>query len=244
MELGTTSFGQGVSVTPIQQVMAVSAAINGGYLYEPHIASEWLDPQNGESVEKYEPNMKQRVISEETSKEVRHALESVVANGTGRPAYVEGYRVGGKTGTAQKVGKDGRYMQNNHIVSFIGFAPADDPEIVVYTAIDNPKGTVQFGGVVAAPIVGRVIEDSLQALGVERREEGLEKDYQWPDQPKVEVPDLIGLNKEKLNEYMTTLSLKTSGEGDYIIDQDPKPGVKLEEGSTVRIYLAEKKHRE
>ena len=155
IELATTAFGQGVSVTPIQQVMAVAAAVNGGYLYEPHVAKEWIDPRTNEVVEKYEPQIKKQVISEETSAQVRNALESVVANGTGRTAYVDGYRIGGKTGTAQKVGPDGRYMKNNHIVSFIGFAPSDDPELVVLVSIDNPKNTVQFGGVVAGPIVGK-----------------------------------------------------------------------------------------
>ncbi|GGB45131.1 stage V sporulation protein D [Virgibacillus dakarensis] len=244
VELATTSFGQGVSVTPIQQVMAVAAAVNGGYLYEPHIAKEWIDPQTKETVETVETVTKDRVISGETSKEVRRALESVVANGSGRPAYVDGYRVGGKTGTAQKVGPDGGYMQNNYIVSFIGFAPADDPEIVVYVAIDNPKGTVQFGGVVAAPIVGTIIGDSLRTLGVEPREGGLDKEYLWPEQPKIEVPDLVGLKKKELTEYMTNLSIETSGSGDYIIDQAPDPGTKVEQGSKIRIYFSDKKDRE
>lgn len=237
LELATTSFGQGVSVTPIQQVMAVAAAVNGGYLYEPYLASEWIDPVTEEAVEKIEPTIKHRVISEETSEEVKYALESVVAQGTGRPAYVEGYRVGGKTGTAQKVGPDGRYMQNNYIVSFIGFAPADDPEIVVYVAVDNPKGTVQFGGVVAAPIVGKIIGDSLPVMGVERRTDGLEKEYQWPEEPLVEVPDLIGLTPQELSEYMVNLSIDVSGSGDKIIDQEPKPGEKVKPGATIRIFL-------
>lgn len=238
VELGTTSFGQGVSVTPIQQVMAVAAAVNGGYLYEPYVAKEWQDPVTGKIVEKIEPHIKKQVISQETSKQVREALESVVAQGTGRPAYVDGYRVGGKTGTAQKVGPDGTYLQNNHIVSFIGFAPADDPEIVVYVAIDNPKGTVQFGGVVAAPIVGTVIEDSLRALGVEEREDGIEKEVVWPERAKVEVPDLVGAETEDLIHYMTNLSIETSGEGTKIIQQSPIPGTMVEEGSTIRIYLS------
>lgn len=243
VELATTSFGQGVSVTPIQQVNAVAAAINGGYLYEPYIAEEWIDPKTGESVEKIEPNLKRRIISETTSEEIRHALESVVAQGTGRPAYVEGYRVGGKTGTAQKVGPNGGYMENNYIVSFIGFAPADDPEIVVYLAVDNPKNTVQFGGVVAAPIVGTIIGDSLQAMGVEPRTDGLDKEYQWPEMPKVEVPDLIGQSKQELAEYMLDLAIETSGEGEYIVDQAPESGTKLEQGSTIRIYLSDEKNR-
>ncbi len=149
VELATTSFGQGVSVTPIQQVAAVSAAINGGNLIRPHLAKAWQDPETEETVTSIQPKTIRKVISEETSSKVRHALESVVAKGTGRRAFIDGYRVGGKTGTAQKVGPNGRYLQNNHIVSFIGFAPADDPQLLVYVAVDNPKG-IQFGGVVAA----------------------------------------------------------------------------------------------
>lgn len=244
VELATTSFGQGVSVTPIQQVMAVSAAVNGGHLYEPYIAKEWIEPQTGEVVKETKPQLKKQVISPETSKEVSQALESVVASGTGRPAYVEGYRVGGKTGTAQKVGADGGYLANNHIVSFIGFAPANDPEIVVLVAIDNPKDTVQFGGVVAAPIVGTIIEDSLSALGVERQADGLDKEYVYPEEPKIEVPDLVGLTEEDLIEDMSDLTIETNGSGDYIINQSPEAGAKVEPGSTVRIYLSEQKNDE
>ncbi|MFC4404672.1 stage V sporulation protein D [Gracilibacillus xinjiangensis] len=240
VELATTSFGQGVSVTPIQQVMAVSAAINGGYLYEPYIVQSLLDPVSGNVIDEKEPVMKRKVISKDTSKQVRDALEHVVAVGTGRNAYVEGYRVGGKTGTAQKVGEDGRYMENNYVVSFIGFAPANDPEIVVYVAIDNPKGTVQFGGTVAAPIVGTIMEDSLRALGVEKQEGGIEKAYQWPDKPAIEVPNLIGLTKSDLPEYMISLQIETLGDGDYIIDQAPAAGEKVEEGSKIRLVLGDK----
>lgn len=244
VELATTSFGQGVSVTPIQQVMAVAAAINGGDLYEPFIAKKWIDPQTKEVVKTIEPELKDSVISESTSKRVRMALESVVAKGTGRPAYVEGYRVGGKTGTAQKVGPDGNYLKNNYIVSFIGFAPADNPEIVVYVAVDNPKKTSQFGGVVTAPIVGTIIGDSLRAMGVEPRKDGLAKEYKWPEQPKVKVPDLIGHKKSELREYLTNLSIETNGSGKYIVDQEPSPGTKIEKGETIRIYLSDKKNRE
>ncbi|GAA4069116.1 stage V sporulation protein D [Amphibacillus indicireducens] len=239
VELGTTSFGQGVSVTPIQQVMAVSAAVNGGKLYQPYVVDSWLDSRTGEVIEQIEPVFKQQVISEQTSIQLREALESVVALGTGRNAYVEGYRVGGKTGTAQKVGSDGRYLTNNHIVAFIGFAPADDPEIVVYVAIDNPKNTVQFGGTVAAPIVGNIIDDSLQAMGVERRKDGLEKEYRWPEQPLVEVPDLIGLTKRDLMNDLTQLSIESVGTGDKIIEQAPEAGTKVPMGETIRLLFGE-----
>ena len=239
VELGTTSFGQGVSVTPIQQVMAVSAAVNGGVLYQPYIVDSWIDPITEQVIEQNKPEAKKQVISEETSSLVRSSLESVVAQGTGRGAFVEGYRVGGKTGTAQKVGSDGRYLANNHIVSFIGFAPSDDPEIVVYLAVDNPKNTVQFGGVVAAPVVGNIIEDSLQAMDVEKRSDGLEKEYRWPEQPLVEVPDLIGLSEQDLLGYLTQLSIESVGTGSKIIEQAPAPGTKVPMGETIRLLFGE-----
>ncbi|MED4079716.1 stage V sporulation protein D [Halalkalibacterium halodurans] len=236
LEQATTAFGQGVSVTPIQQVAAVSAAVNGGYLYEPYVAKDWVDPYTGEVVESSAPKMKRQIISEETSKEVRYALESVVARGTGQGAFVDGYRVGGKTGTAQKA-KDGRYLENNHIVSFIGFAPADDPQIVVYVAIDNPKDTVQFGGVVAAPIVGKIIGDSLQALGIEKRENQIEKERKWNDEPLVEVPDLVGRTKRDLHESYYELKIDADGKGDVVVAQAPEPGTKVAVGSTIRLYM-------
>ena len=243
VEQATTAFGQGVSVTPIQQVTAVSAAVNGGTLYTPYIAKELIDPTTGEVVMKKTPVAKRKVISKETSKEIRHALESVVAQGTGGKAFVDGYRVGGKTGTAQKA-QNGRYLENNHIVSFIGFAPADDPQIVVYVAVDNPKGTVQFGGTVAAPIVGNIIGDSLRAMGVEPRKDQIEKELTWQDTPMIEVPDLVGITKNEIRELMLNLKIDSSGEGDIVINQTPKAGVKLKEGSTIRLIFWRKRDHE
>lgn len=238
VEQATTAFGQGVSVTPIQQVAAVSAAVNGGILYTPYIAKELIDPLTDEIVMKKTPEAKRRVISEETSNKIRTALESVVAQGTGKNAFVDEYRVGGKTGTAQKA-KDGRYLENNHIVSFIGFAPADDPQIVIYVAIDNPKGTVQFGGVVAAPVVGDIMEDSLRAMGVAPRKNQIEKELTWQDTPMIEMPDLIGLTKKQLQQQLVNLKLDIDGEGDTVVKQIPSPGVKIKEGSTIRVYMNE-----
>jgi len=240
VELATTSFGQGVAVTPIQQVNAVSAAINGGKLLTPYLLKEARDA-NGQLIIANNPKVVREVISEATSKQVRLALESVVANGTGRNAYVEGYRVGGKTGTAQKVGPNGNYLPNNHIVSFIGFAPADDPQIIVYVAIDNPKG-IQFGGVVAAPIVGNIIEDVMQYLKVAVRQNQIPKEYRYGDTPYVEVPNLIG---ETISDIQRDLyidfSLKIEGKGEKIIEQLPKPGTRILKGSTIQIYLGDKK---
>jgi len=236
VEQATTAFGQGVSVTPIQQVTAVSAAINGGTLYTPYVAKELIDPTTGEVVMKKNPTAKRKVISNETSAKIRYALESVVAQGTGGKAFVDGYRVGGKTGTAQKA-QNGRYLENNHIVSFIGFAPADDPKIVVYVAVDNPKGTVQFGGTVAAPIVGNVIGDSLRVMGVEPRKEQIEKELTWMDTPMIVVPDLVGISKTEIRELMLNLKIDASGDGETVVKQTPEAGVKLKEGSTIRLYF-------
>ncbi|MEK3887066.1 stage V sporulation protein D [Bacillus sp. FSL K6-3431] len=237
VELATTAFGQGVSVTPIQQVAAVAAAVNGGTLYQPYIAKELIDPITGEVVMRKTPIAKRKVISEATSKEIRHTLESVVAQGTGGNAFVDFYRVGGKTGTAQKA-KDGRYLENNHVVSFIGFAPADDPQIVVYTAVDNPKGIIQFGGTVAAPIVGNIIEDSLRAMDVKPRDNQIEKKKKWDDPIKITVPNLVGMTKKEiLQQQIYDVKLETNGEGDTVAQQAPEAGVEIEVGSVIRIYM-------
>ncbi|MNO52366.1 Stage V sporulation protein D [compost metagenome] len=236
VELSTTAFGQGVSVTPIQQIAAVSAAINGGNLYKPHVSKAWVNPETGETVSEVKPELVRQVISEETSKKVRAALESVVAKGTGRPAFIDGYRVGGKTGTAQKV-INGRYSPTEHIVSFIGFAPADDPQIVVYTAVDNPKG-IQFGGVVAAPIVQNILEDSLHYMKVPERKDQLPKTYKYGETPIVTVPDLTGATVQDIYEDLNmNFNLVRSGSGNTVINQAPKAGARVEQGSTIRIYM-------
>lgn len=236
VELATTAFGQGVSVTPLQQIAAVSAAINGGKLYKPHVAKAWVNPDTGETVSEVKPELVRQVISEETSQKVRSALESVVAKGTGRPAFIDGYRVGGKTGTAQKV-INGRYSPTEHIVSFIGFAPADDPQIVVYTAVDNPKG-IQFGGVVAAPIVQNILEDSLHYMKVPARKEQLPKTYKYGETPIVTVPDLTGATVQDIYEDLNmNFNLARSGTGSTVINQAPKAGARVERGSTIRIYM-------
>lgn len=236
VELATTAFGQGVSVTPLQQVAAVSAAINGGRLYTPHVAKAWINPDTGETVSEIEPQLVRTVISEETSAKVRDALESVVANGTGRPAFIDGYRVGGKTGTAQKV-INGRYSSTEHIVSFIGFAPADDPQIVVYAAVDNPKG-LQFGGIVAAPIVQNIMEDALHVLKVPKRDKQLPKVYKYGEAPIVTVPNLVGATVQDIYEDLNmNFNLARSGSGNTVINQAPKAGERVEQGSTIRIYM-------
>lgn len=237
VELATTSFGQGVSVTPIQQITAVAAAINGGKLYVPHVAKAWIHPETGEIIDTVQPELVRRVISEETSKELRVTLESVVAQGTGKNAFIDGYRVGGKTGTAQKV-INGRYSPNEHIVSFIGFAPADDPKVVVYVAVDDPQG-LQFGGLIVAPVVKNIMADTLRYMGVEPRKNQLEREYKYGDVRIVEVPDLIGMTVQDIYEDMnSSFNLVRAGAGNVVVSQAPKPGARVEQGSTIRIYLS------
>lgn len=236
VELATTAFGQGVSVTPIQQITAVSAAINGGTLYKPHVAKNWINPETGEVVESVQPEVVRKVISDNTSKQVREALESVVAKGTGKNAFIDGYRVGGKTGTAQKV-INGRYSPNEHIVSFVGFAPADDPKIVVYVAVDNPQG-IQFGGVVAAPIVHNIMADALPYMGIAPRQNQISRDYKYGEIPIVTVPNLVGKTVSDIYEDLNmNFNLSSAGTGDTVIRQSPAAGARVDRGSTIRIYL-------
>lgn len=236
VELATTAFGQGVSVTPIQQITAVSAAINGGKLYKPYIVKSINEPETNTVIQENKKTLVRQVISEKTSAEVKRALESVVANGSGRTAYIDGYRVGGKTGTAQKV-ENGHYLDNNYILSFIGFLPADDPQVVVYVAVDNPKGTVQYGGTTVGPIAKAVLKDSIKALNIERRDGGMDKKYKWPDPKAKEVADVVGMSVEDAKAELEGLNVIIEGDGDKVIHQSPEAGVKLDEGETVRLFV-------
>ena len=235
VELATTAFGQGVSVTPIQQVTAVSAAINGGTLYKPYIVKSVNEPETNTVVKENKPTKVRQVITEETSAKVREALESVVANGSGRTSYIDGYRVGGKTGTAQKV-QDGKYLSNNYILSFIGFLPADNPQVVVYIAIDNPKGTVQYGGTTVGPISKSVLKDCIKALDIPKPSGGMDKKYKYPDPKTVTVKDVTGEDVNDAKKQLQGLTVVVEGNGDKVLHQSPEGGTKLDEGKTVRLF--------
>lgn len=237
VELATTAFGQGVSVTALQQVTAVSAAINGGTLYKPYIVKRVVEHETGQIVNEIKPTaVRENIVTKDTSEKVRMTLESVVSLGTGRNAYIDGYRVGGKTGTAQKV-NNGVYMSGNYIVSFIGFLPANDPKIVVYLAIDNPKGVTQYGGTVSAPIVKNIMEDAIVALNIEKQDGGTEKKYQWYDKKYYDVENVIGLSKKEATSKLKDFVIEYSGSGDNVINQSPEGGTRLIEGSSIRLYL-------
>jgi stage V sporulation protein D (sporulation-specific penicillin-binding protein) len=239
LETATTAFGQGVSVTAIQQVQAVSAIINNGNMYTPHIVSSISEPETGQIIKSFDPVLKsENVVSEETSSLVRYALESVVANGSGRNAYIENYRVGGKTGTAQKVGANGQYMVGNYVLSFIGFMPADDPEYVIYIAIDNAKNVVQYGGTVSAPIAKNVFKEIINLYDLKEDRTGLPRLYRWYEQNYVTIPDVLNkTKKEAIKELNGLVTVEYSGTGDTVIDISPKVGTRVKQWATVKIML-------
>ena len=238
VELATTAFGQGVSVTPIQQITAVSAAINGGVLYKPYIVKSLNEPETNSVILENKPKVVRQVISSESSNTVKYALESVVQNGTGRNAFINGYRVGGKTGTAQKV-KDGHYMVGNYITSFIGFLPADNPEIIVYVAVDNAKGVSQYGGTVAAPIARNILFDSIGILGIDKRDGAGEKNYKVGEKHYKVIPDVVGMDVGDARKVLKDFSLEFSGSGSTVSYMSPAAGEKILEGEVVRLYLEE-----
>lgn len=231
VDIATSSFGQGFSVTPIQLITAISSVINGGNLMKPHIVKEI---RNSEGIVKsYQPEVVNRVISEETSRQMREILETVVSSptGSGKNAYIKGYRIGGKTGTSEK----GR-NNDKRIASFVGFAPADDPQLVCLIMMDEPQVPVRYGGTIAAPVVGAVIEDTLEYLGVER---------QYTEEEAAvtakSVPEIRGMEVDAAKANITDMGFKVKvvGDGDTAVDQLPKPGVTVTDGSTVIIYTEE-----
>jgi len=236
VELATTAFGQGISVTAIQQISAVSAAINGGTLYKPYVVKRIVEPNTGEIIQENKPTIVRKTISSESSKTVRSTLETVVAYGTGRNAYIEGYRVGGKTGTAQKV-QNGIYLTGNYIVSFIGFIPADNPQAVVYVAIDNPKGITQYGGTVSAPIAKSIMIDVIEALNIKKSEYTLDKEEFWYDTKYTTIPNIIGQELKEAKKQLKNLTINYSGNGNIIKSISPEPGTIVKENSTIKILL-------
>ncbi len=243
LELATTSFGQGVSVTPIQQVMAMGAIANGGVLMKPQIVKAYMNPVTDKVVQAFSPAQVRRVLSPEVATQVRGALESVVAQGTGGHAFREGYRIAGKTGTAQVV-VNGHYSGTHYIVSFIGMAPANNPKLVAYVAIDypKPKGAPVFGGVIAAPVVGNVLADSLQYLGVKPSVQGIAKKYRYGIDPILTtVPNLSGRSYQDAARSViqsgAILRLVVVGHGPYVVAQAPAAGAKVEQGSVIRLHL-------
>ena len=235
VELATSSFGQGNSTTAIQLVTAASAAVNGGKLNQPGILFGIGNSKTGDIVYQDYPIFKQQVISEKTSKIVAESLEAVASLGTARSAYIEGYRVGGKTGTAQ-IAENGSYVAGKYILSFLGIAPMNNPEIACYIAVVNAKNTIQYGGVVVAPMVKDALTSAFSILNIKPQSGGIPLDARyWIDKRTYIVDDYIGVNIKKI--YKTEkYSFNVLGNGQTVIAQMPEPGYPIVEGGTVILY--------
>ncbi|GHU71236.1 stage V sporulation protein D [Clostridia bacterium] len=232
VELARIGFGQSVAVTPIQMIAGCVAVANGGKLMKPYIVSEIIDA-DGKTLERTTPQIVSRPISEETSATMRDLLETVVADGGGRNAGIKGYRIAGKTGTAQ-VYKDGKVVHDVHIGSFMGFAPADDPKIAVLVIVNEAKLTPDYGGTTAAPFARQIMLESLQYMGI-RAENGAVK------QQQVTVPDLTGKTVAEATAVLKELGLEavTDGSETTVLDQMPAAGATMWTESQVMLYVRE-----
>ncbi len=236
VELASESFGQTINVTPIQLITAIAASVNGGYLVQPHVVKQIID-SDGNVVENIEPEVKRQVISEETSLYMRELLENVVTNGSGKNAYVAGYRVGGKTGTSQKQNlknEDGSITK--YISSFCGIAPADDPEIAIIVLLDEANVDNYYGSAIAAPVVGQILEEVLPYLEIEAvyTEEELAK-------MDIKVPDVQGESVEEAKSAISAAGLNATviGDGDTVQRQVPSGQQSISDGGTVVLYTGD-----
>ena len=237
-QLASASFGQTFTITPLQLITAVSACVNGGNLMKPYVVKNVTD-SSGKIVSANEPTVVRQVVSEQTSAKVREILEKVVGDpvdGTGKNAYVAGYRIGGKTGTSEKVAQDVAGGPKEYIVSFIGVAPADDPQIVILVLLDTPSndcGVYISGGQMAAPTVGKMMADILPYMGVEPEYTDTEKTYMDKT-----VPNVTGLTVEQAKAALQEVGLnaRAIGDGDKITQQLPGGSTVVASGSTILIY--------
>jgi len=239
INLATMSYGHGIAVTPIQLINAVSAIGNGGNLMEPRLVSHLIDNE-GNVVMENKPKVKRQVISQNTSDAMLDMMEGVVVEGTGTNAYVPGYRVAGKTGTAQKI-IDGKYAPGKYIGSFVAVAPADDPQIAILVIVDEPEG-VYYGGSVAAPVAGKVIEETLNYLEV--KPEFTEEEKEQFEYMEI-VPDVRNKTIDEAGRILVEHGFKYTtdtyniSEKSKVIDQFPLPETEVSKGSIIDLYLNE-----
>ena len=236
--LTSGSFGQTFKITPLQLVRAISSVVNGGYLMEPYIVSEVIDP-DGNTVYQAQPTVVRRTVSEETSQIMRTLIQSVVTDGTAKNAQVAGFSIGGKTGTSEKIDvlDENGQPTLDKIVSFVGIAPMEDPEYIVLVALDTPSrstGIYISGGVMAAPTVGAVLGDILPYLGVARSFSAED-----PMGKTVVMEDLTGLTEKEAAAILKKAGLipRFIGEQPHVTGQIPAPGETVSGGSEVLIYL-------
>lgn len=236
VELANISFGQGISVTPIQLLSALCTIANGGTLMRPQLVSKIVDP-DGFVVKEFQKDPIRQVISKETSKELSLILESVVVNGSGFRAKVPGYRVAGKTGTAEKP-EAGRYS-DKRIASFLGFAPVEDPKIAIIVIWDEPDVGISYGGVVAAPTFQAILKDVLRYMEIPPSMPPQTEEPSHESQ-QVIVPNLIGHNPDDAGRLLVAqfgLDVSTKGQGIRVVHQTPAPEAKVKRGTTVILYL-------
>ncbi|HHY47357.1 MAG TPA: stage V sporulation protein D [Firmicutes bacterium] len=235
VEIANISFGQGISVTPIQLLSALCAIANGGVLMKPRLVEKIVD-QNGNVVKEFPPVQVRQVISPDTARELTSILESVVVNGSGTRAQIKGYRVAGKTGTAEKP-EAGRYGEKR-VSSFLGFAPVESPRIAVLVVLDEPNCGVAYGGVIAAPVFKNIVEDSLRYLKVPGMVPHDAKG-QEEERKEVQVPDVRGLTFAEARDVLQARGLpaRTEGAGEKVVEQIPKPGASVPEGTHVILYF-------
>ena len=230
VELATASFGQGPTVTPLQMLAAIGAVANDGKLLKPHLLKCITDSQ-GNVIEEKETDVVRQVVSEQTSQIMRGTLERVVSDGTGGQAYLEGFRIGGKTGTSEKIPRG----SNKYVASFAGIAPSDDPQVVLILMLDEPQG-VHTGGATAAPLAGKILDDVLRYMGLEPQTTEV-KDGETV------VPDVVTMSVADAQEELNRLGLRciTEGDGNIVNIQIPKADTVLAEGGTVIIYTGDAK---
>lgn len=233
INLATISIGQSIAVTPIQLINAVSAVANDGKLNRPQIVREVRD-KTGQLVREFQPDSVRQVLSSEIARAEKGVLEKVVEEGTGRNAYIEGFRIAGKTGTAQKVGAGG-YLPDKYVASFAGFAPADNPQVAMLVIVDEPIG-IYYGGQIAAPVFGAVMKDLLPYLKVTPQVTSQAKETQ---SIHIEVPSIINLAVSEATKVLDKagLTVRLEEKGDRVTDQIPKPGSRVPKGSTVLLYM-------
>ena len=238
-DLASISIGQSIAVTPLQLVTAVSAVANGGTLLQPQIIRQITDAE-GNVVQDFETKEVRRVISEEVSDTICSYLENVVAKGTGKSAYIEGFRVGGKSGTAQKAGEGG-YQDGKYVASFCAMAPTNDPQIVMLAIVDEPQGALYQGGQVAAPMLKKVLEDTLRYMGVVSQVTELDEERaDESDIKEVAVPDVKNLTVEEAKKVITLagLTYEISGSGDVVNSQTPAGFSRVQSGTKVILKTA------
>lgn len=244
IDVATNSIGQGIAVTPIQLVTAVSAVANGGVLMKPLIVREIRAPE-GKVIKKFQPIPVRRVISPKTAATVRSLLEGVVnPNGTGRNAVVEGYKLAGKTGTAQKAAAGGGYEASKYVASFVGLGPVDNPRFVILVMLDEPSAGSYYGGQIAAPVFREIAQDILRYLEIPPNAAVNELDQTKKQHNNtVNVPSLMNLTLNDAKEEIEKagLRLRVVGNGKLSLDQTPKPGAKVSPGTMVIAYFKESK---